>query len=82
MITSVFFLRRYSFVIVDPQGNVISNTLYETPGGLINPGHFTFVDNPEDASNPFGVLTGFGSNNYYINDRYTFQKYTVTNPRP
>lgn len=62
---------------VDPVGAFISGQVYNAPVGLVKPGHFHFINNPNDPTNPFVGITGFGSDNYYIQDTIEIRKLTV-----
>jgi len=66
-----------SLLEVDPAGTFISGQIYNAPDGLVNPGHFHFINNPDDQTNPFVIITGFGSDNYYLQDTIEIRKLTV-----
>ena len=47
-------------------GSVSDNTVYSAPGGCFSPAHAIFIENADDADDPFVMATCFSSGNYIV----------------
>ena len=51
---------------IAPDGSVTANTVFGAPSGCFNPAHAIFIENADDAADPFVMATCFSNGNYVI----------------
>ena len=65
ILTSGFNDNSLTITTTDATGLLLSNELFAAPSGCLQPAHPIFVENVDDAADPFVVASCFGSNSFF-----------------